>query len=114
MSAILAAFERDGLIAKTNGRAFIPSPPPSCRCRVSKTCWIWESPRAGRLRIHGLLEPQYGAGLPSAATVGRAMAIKRRVHGAPGPRSSAAMSPRPRPSPATCPIGPPIGLTSGL
>jgi transposase InsO family protein len=56
-----------------------------------KDVWDWppESPRAGRFRIHGLLEPQYGADLPSEATVGRAMAINRRMHGAPGPWSSA-------------------------
>jgi len=48
-----------------------------------------EYPRAGRFRLHGLLEQQDGPDLPSASTGGRAMAINRRVHGAPGPWSSA-------------------------
>jgi transposase InsO family protein len=46
-------------------------------------------PRAGRFRIHGLLEQQHGPDVPSEATVRRAMAINRRVHGAPGPWQSA-------------------------
>jgi transposase InsO family protein len=48
-----------------------------------------EYPRAGRFRIHGLLEQQRQAPTPSERTVGRAMAINRQLHGAPGPWQSA-------------------------
>lgn len=48
-----------------------------------------ESPRAGRFRLYGLLEQQRGEAPPSESTVGRAMAINRRLHGAPGPWRSA-------------------------
>ncbi len=46
-------------------------------------------PRAGRFRIHGLLGQQGEEALPSERTVGRAMAINRQFHGAPGPWTSA-------------------------
>jgi transposase InsO family protein len=48
-----------------------------------------EYPRAGRFRLYGLLEQQRGEAPPSESTVGRAMAINRRLHGAPGPWRSA-------------------------
>jgi putative transposase len=48
-----------------------------------------EYPRAGRFRIYGLLEQQRDELPPSEPTVGRAMAINRRFHGAPGPWKSA-------------------------
>jgi transposase InsO family protein len=48
-----------------------------------------EYPRAGRFRIHGLLSQQRDEPPPSESTVGRAMAINRRLHGAPGPWQSA-------------------------
>jgi transposase InsO family protein len=48
-----------------------------------------EYPRAGRFRIHGLLGQQRDQLPPSEPTVGRAMAINRRLHGAPGPWNSA-------------------------
>jgi hypothetical protein len=44
-----------------------------------------EYPRAGRFRLHGLLERQHQEPPPSERTVGRAMAINRQLHGAPGP-----------------------------
>jgi hypothetical protein len=52
-----------------------------------------EYPRAGRFRVHGLLEKQYqeqerDEKPPSECTVGRAMAINRQFHGAPGPWQS--------------------------
>lgn len=43
-----------------------------------------EYPRAGRFRVLGLLEQQFD-NPPSERTVGRAMAINREFHGAPGP-----------------------------
>jgi putative transposase len=48
-----------------------------------------EYPRAGRFRIHGLLERQRDEPPPAERTVGRAMAINRQLHGAPGPWKSA-------------------------
>lgn len=48
-----------------------------------------EYPRAGRFRIHGLLDQQWDEPPPSEPTVGRAMAINRQFHGAPGPWKSA-------------------------
>jgi transposase InsO family protein len=44
-----------------------------------------EYPRAGRCRLHGLLEPQRDQAPPSERSVGRALAINRHFHGAPGP-----------------------------
>ena len=44
-----------------------------------------EYPRAGRIRIYGLLDQQRDEPPPSERTVGRAMALNRRFHGAPGP-----------------------------
>lgn len=46
-------------------------------------------PRVGRWRLHGLLERQRQEAPPSERTVGRAMAINRELHGAPGPWRSA-------------------------
>jgi putative transposase len=47
-----------------------------------------EYPRAGRVRLYGILEQQQEA-LPSERTVGRGMATNRQFHGAPGPWVSA-------------------------
>ena len=49
-----------------------------------------EYPRAGRFRVHGLLEQHFqeqgvADPVPSERTVGRAMAINRQFHDAPGP-----------------------------
>jgi putative transposase len=90
--AIIAAFERDGFEGLEAQRTR-PSPHPDDQLTLPLLKEVsdlqHEYPRAGRFRIHGLLESQYGADLPSEATVGRAMAINRRLHGAPGPWSSA-------------------------
>lgn len=40
-------------------------------------------PRAGKFRIHGILEAQSEAPIPSERTVARAMALNRQFHGAP-------------------------------
>jgi transposase InsO family protein/transposase len=48
-----------------------------------------EYPRAGRVRLYGLLEQEQEEALPSERTVGRGMAINRQFHGAPGPWVSA-------------------------
>src|SRR2546421_8187661 len=46
-------------------------------------------PRAGRFRMHGLLAQQREEPPRSERTIGRAMAINRQFHGAPGPWQSA-------------------------
>ena len=90
--AIIAAFERDGFEGLEDHRTR-PSPHPDDQLTLPFLKEVLdlqqEYPRAGRFRLHGLLEPQYGPDLPSEATIGRAMAINRRLHGAPGPWSSA-------------------------
>jgi transposase InsO family protein len=90
--AIIAAFERDGFEGLEDHRTR-PTPHPDDQLTLPFLKDVLdlqqEYPRAGRFRLHGLLEQQYGPDLPSESTVGRAMAINRRVHGAPGPWSSA-------------------------
>jgi transposase InsO family protein len=44
-----------------------------------------EYPRAGRFRVRGVLTQRMAGEPPSEATVGRAMALNRAHHGAPGP-----------------------------
>lgn len=44
-----------------------------------------EYPRAGRFRVHGILEQRKGEDTPSERTVGRAMAYNRMFRKAPGP-----------------------------
>jgi transposase InsO family protein len=48
-----------------------------------------EYPRAGRVRLYGLLEQQREEALPSERTLSRGMATNRQFHGAPGPWVSA-------------------------
>jgi transposase InsO family protein len=90
--AIIAAFERDGFEGLEDQRTRPASHPDNQLTLPFLQAVLdlqQEDPRAGRFRIHGLLEQEQGADLPSEATIGRAMAINRRVHGAPGPWSSA-------------------------
>jgi len=90
--AIIAAFERDGFEGLEDHRTRPVSHPDNQLTLPFLQAVLdlqQEYPRAGRFRIHGLLEQAQGADLPSEATIGRAMAINRRVHGAPGPWSSA-------------------------
>lgn len=90
--AIIAAFERDGFEGLEDQRTR-PSPHPDDQLTLPFLKEVLdlqqEYPRAGRFRLHGLLEQHYGPDLPSESTVGRAMAINRRMHGAPGPWHSA-------------------------
>ena len=90
--AIIAAFERDGFAGLEDQRAR-PAPHLDTQLTLPFLTEVLELqqayPRAGRFRIHGLLAQHHGPDLPSEATVGRAMAINRRVHGAPGPWQSA-------------------------
>jgi len=89
---MIAAFERDGVEGLADHRPR-PSPHPDDQLTLPFLKEVLdrqqEYPRAGRFRLHGLLEQPYGPDLPSESTVGRAMAINRRVHGAPGPWQSA-------------------------
>ena len=72
-----------------HGRLITPT--ISSICPFSKTVLDLqhEYPRAGRVRLYGILEQQRDEPLPSERTVGRAMAINRQFHGAPGPWTSA-------------------------
>src|SRR5262249_21156564 len=100
--AIIAAFERDGCEGLADQRTR-PAPQPDDQLtlplRKDVLALPQEYPRAGRFRLPGLLAPQYGADLPSEATVGRALASNRRMHGAPGPWSRAREEPAPAPRP---------------
>jgi transposase InsO family protein len=90
--AIIAAFERDGFAGLEDQRAH-PAPHLDTQLTLPFLKEVLDLqqayPRAGRFRIHGLLAQHHGPALPSEATVGRAMAINRRVHGAPSPWQSA-------------------------
>jgi putative transposase len=89
---ILEAFARDGFEGLEDQRRRPPDHPAN---QLSLPFFKevldlqHEYPRAGRFRIHGLLEQQRQAPPPSERTVGRAMAINRQFHGAPGPWTSA-------------------------
>lgn len=90
--AIIDAFACDGFAGLEDQRT---QPPPHLDTQLTlpflkEVLDLQQAyPRAGRFRIHGLLAQQHGPDLPSEATIGRAMAINRRVHGAPGPWQSA-------------------------
>lgn len=62
-----------------------------------------EYPRAGRFRVRGLLQKRREQKPPSEATVGRAMALNRQFHGAPGPWQSAQDEAEPDPTPKHMP-----------
>ncbi|ETX03613.1 MAG: hypothetical protein ETSY1_46690 (plasmid) [Candidatus Entotheonella factor] len=89
---ILEAFDKDGFEGLEDHRTRPPHHPgdqldlPFLKVVLDLQ---HEYPRAGRFRIHGLLDKQGEEKLPSEPTVGRAMAINRRFHGAPGPWKSA-------------------------
>ena len=89
---ILEAFEREGFEGLEDHRRRPPDHPgnqlslPFFKALLDLQ---HEYPRAGRFRIHGLLDKQRLEPLPGERTVGRAMAINRQFHGAPGPWSSA-------------------------
>jgi putative transposase len=89
---ILDAFERDGFAGLEEQRTRPPQHPGNHLTLpfLKEVLDIQrEYPRAGRFRVHGLLERRREEPPPSEATVGRAMAINRQFHGAPGPWASA-------------------------
>jgi putative transposase len=89
---ILEAFEREGFEGLEDHRSR-PTNHPGNQLSLPFFKEVLdlqqEYPRAGRWRLHGLLERQRQEPPPSERTVGRAMAINRELHGAPGPWRSA-------------------------
>jgi transposase InsO family protein len=89
---ILQAFEQDGFSGLEDQRTR-PSTHPGNQLSLPFFKEVLdlqrEYPRAGRFRIHGVLEQQRDHAPPSERSVGRAMAINRQLHGAPGPWRSA-------------------------
>jgi hypothetical protein len=93
---ILEAFARDGLAGLEEQRTRPPQHPENqLNLPFLKEVLDLQKayPRAGRFRLHGLLEQQRETPPPSERTVGRAMAINRQFHGAPGPWQSAREEP---------------------
>ena len=89
---ILEAFARDGFAGLEDQRTRPPQHPDNQLTLplLKEILDIQHDyPRAGRFRVHGLLEQQHAEPPPSERTVGRAMAINRQFHGAPGPWQSA-------------------------
>ena len=89
---ILEAFERDGFAGLEDQRTRPPQHPENQLSLpfFKEVLDLQQAyPRAGRFRIHGLLGQQREEPPPSERTVGRAMAINRQFHGAPGPWQSA-------------------------
>ena len=89
---ILDAFARDGFAGLEEQRTRPPQHPGNQLTLpfLKEVLDIQhEYPRAGRFRVHGLLETRREEAPPSEATVGRAMALNRQFHGAPGPWASA-------------------------
>ena len=92
VSTILDAFARDGFAGLEEQRTRPPQHPANqLSLPLFKEIFDLQHtyPRAGRFRIHGLLGQQREEPPPSERTVGRAMAINRQFHGAPGPWQSA-------------------------
>jgi len=85
---LIEAFERDGFAGLEDKRTRPPNHPDNQLTLpfLQEVLEIQqEYPRAGRFRVHGLLEQKIGEETPSERTVGRALAINRFFMGAPGP-----------------------------
>jgi putative transposase len=92
VSTLLEAFARDGFAGLEEQRTRPPQHPGNQLTLpfLKEVLDIQrEYPRAGRFRVHGILETRREEAPPSEATVGRAMALNRQFHGAPGPWASA-------------------------
>jgi transposase InsO family protein len=93
---IINAFEQDGFAGLEDQRTRPPNHPENQLTLpfFKEILDIQhEYPRAGRFRVRGLLEKQYqeqerDEEPPSERTVGRAMALNRQFHNAPGPWQS--------------------------
>jgi transposase InsO family protein len=85
---IIRAFQRDEFAGLEDRRAR-PEAHPTLQLTLPFLTEVLqiqrEYPRAGRFRVRGVLGQRMTAEPPSEATVGRAMAINRAHHGAPGP-----------------------------
>ncbi len=94
---ILQAFARDGFAGLEDQRTR-PATHPANQLSLPFLTEVLntqqEYPRAGRFRVRGLLAKRTGREPPSERTIGRAMAINRRHHGAP----AAWVTDRPDPS----------------
>ena len=84
---ILAAFEQDGFAGLEDQRTR-PVTHPANQLTLPFLKEVLdvqrEYPRAGKFRVRGLLEQRLERKPPSLATIGRAMAINRDMHGSPG------------------------------
>ena len=88
---LIEAFELDGFTALEDHRTRPPNHPHNQMSLplIKEVLDIQnEYPRAGRFRVHGILENRLDEDVPSERTVGRAMALNREFHGAPGPWQS--------------------------
>jgi putative transposase len=88
---ILQAFAEDGFAGLEDQRTRPPTHPAnqlSLPLLKEVLDVQRDYPRAGRFRVHGILTqrtPRRSRTPPSERTVGRAMALNRELHGAPGP-----------------------------
>ena len=106
---ILEAFARDGFAGLEEQRTRPPQHPGNQLTLpfLKEVLDIQrEYPRAGRFRVQGILETKREEAPPSEATVGRAMALNRQFHGAPGPWASAQDEATPDTTPKHLPYRP--------
>ena len=85
LTHILQAFERDGFAGLEDQRTRPPTHPANQLSLpfLKEVLDVQRAhPRAGRFRVRGLVAKRTGRE-PSETTIGRAMAINRRMHGAP-------------------------------
>lgn len=85
---LIEAFEKDGFAGLEDKRSR-PANHPHNQLTLPFLEEVFkvqqEYPRAGRFRVHGILEQKLGEATPSEGSVGRAMAYNRFFRGAPGP-----------------------------
>lgn len=85
---LIEAFERDGFSGLEDKRTRPPNHPHNQLTLpfLEEVLEVQKAyPRAGRFRVHGILEQKKGEEVPSESTVGRAMAANRFFRDAPGP-----------------------------
>lgn len=88
VARLIKAFERDGFAGLEDKRTRPPNHPHNqltLPFLEDVFAVQQEYPRAGRFRVHGILEKKLGEDTPSEGSVGRAMAYNRVLKGAPGP-----------------------------